>query len=152
MEYDRYQVNRTLFLIGIVCLILSLALILFSAFIFPFLLFGWIYDVPEFVIHWLHWFEDELRWSHNLSAWALFLIFFIPGIIAGIISYYSANRIDDEIYHMTPEQEEVKALKPKARNWASYIFGFKILFLIVLVFILAEIIAWLIHVEPPPLP
>lgn len=148
MEYDRYQVNRKLFILGIICLILSIVLLLFSAYILPFLVWQLAYDVPEFIVHWLYWFQDELRWPYNIGAWIIFLVFFVPGLIAGIISYYSSNKIDDEIYHMKPEKQETLPYKPRTRQWKSFSFGFKLLFLVVMVFILAEIVHWLIYIEP----
>lgn len=148
MEYDRYQQNSKLFIIGIICLLLCLSLGAFSLYIIPSLLAGWVYNIPEFILVW----QQRLIERHNFSQFGaggvICLFFLISTLISGYISYWASNRIDDEIYGLNlekpkPEVEAHSDLKE------SFGFGFKVLLLIILTLVAIFFLQWLLTVPPP---
>ena len=151
MEYDRYQTNKTVFVLGMIGLVLSIALILFSVYIFPAIILTWVYDIPEFIFHWIDWFEINYNLSSQAASWVVFLLFFIPGLILGIIAYYSSNRIDNQLYEVEPEEvveDEPVSREERIRQRETLTFGLKIFILIILVLILAAIFEWMLYIEP----
>lgn len=97
MEQDRYSYNSTLYILGIISLILALSFFFFSMYILPFLVWHLDYDVPDLISNMIMYFEDAYFYSVTTSKVLTWLIFFIPSLIAGYISYYISNYIDDQI-------------------------------------------------------
>jgi ABC-type multidrug transport system fused ATPase/permease subunit len=152
MEIDRYQVNKRLYLLGMIALVLGFALILFSFVILPNLFWNLSYDVPSFILNMKNYIEYEYRWSANQAAWGLFLLFFFPGLILIIFSYFASNKIDKTIYHLYPEREERESLWN--RFWGKTIndisLSIKIFMMILFVFVIAAILQWLLQIGPTP--
>lgn len=88
--------NDKIFILGVVCLVLSLGFLLFSLYIVPFLLWDLAYDVPDMVTNMTSTLQEDYDYSSAGSKLIVWLMFFIPGLIAGCISYYISNRIDKE--------------------------------------------------------
>lgn len=88
--------NNKMFITGVICLVLSLGFLLFSLYILPFLLWNLNYDVPDIVTDITSSLQDDYDYSVAGSKMLVWLIFFIPGMITGFISYYISNRIDRE--------------------------------------------------------
>ncbi|TAL60575.1 MAG: hypothetical protein EPN84_09270 [Legionella sp.] len=105
MEYDRYKAHHKLYIIGILSLLGCLSLLLFSLYILPYMVWGDYYDVPEFVVSLIAFFED-LKYSSASSHFIVWLLFFLPALICGLISYYVSNYIDDELFDIKPETPE----------------------------------------------
>lgn len=141
MEYDRYQQNSKLFVIGIICLLMSLALLAFGLYILPYLLWNWGYNVPEFVLSWREWLKEEYSYSDQVASWLVICVFLVPAIFCGYISQWISNYIDNQIYGIekpsnSPEEEmEVKK---------DLHFGLKIALLIILVLVLVALVQWLL--------
>ncbi len=151
MEYDRYQVNSRLFILGMVCLGASICLILFSLYILPGLIGGLVYNIPEFLFHWVDWFQRRFDLSNTAASWIVLLLFFIPGLLFAMIAYYSSNKIDDQIYGLEPpEIEEIEVLSPRERirKRESRTFVFKLLILILLVLVFAAVFEWMLYLDP----
>ncbi|KTC86756.1 hypothetical protein [Legionella brunensis] len=150
MEYDRFQQNSVLFVIGIITLLLSLSLFAFSFYILPFLLFDWVYDVPEFISIWREWLKEEYTFTDTGASWLILLIFIIPALIFGYISYLASNYIDNRLYNVVPkraENERQGELKKDIQETLGFVL--KILGAIILILVGISIIQWLLAVPTP---
>ena len=107
MEQDRFQKNHTLFILGMFSLIASMTLLALSFYIMPNLLFGWIYDVPGFIINWVEIIKIKYNYSAVVASQLVFSFLFSLAVFFGIIAYFSSNRIDNDIY-----SAELKAEAP----------------------------------------
>ena len=85
-----------IFIAGVVCLVLALGFLLFSIYIIPFFLWNVAYDVPDMITSMTSTLQEEYDYTSAGSKLIVWLIFFIPGLITGCISYYISNRIDKE--------------------------------------------------------
>lgn len=97
MEQDRFAVNNKLYIIGLISLLIALFLFFFSVYILPYLIWSLNYDIPDFISSLIAYFKDDLRYTTFNSKIVTWLIFFIPGLITGYISYYISNAIDNKI-------------------------------------------------------
>ena len=151
MEPDRYQQNSKLFIIGIVCLLLSLSLFAYSFYLLPHLLFGWVYDLPGFIFHWREWLKQKYNFSEVGAAWTIFLSFSIPALVCGYISYLTSNKVDNEIYGILPEDKETEEerIQPTSAKEDGLGFGFKLTLAIILVLMLISLLQWLLTIPPP---
>ncbi len=148
MEYDRYNENNKLYIVGIICLVLCLGFLFFSLYILPFLIWGLHYDVPEFISRMLSYFEDNYYFSHYFSAICVWFIFFIPSVITGIISYFISNNIDDHllgIVKQSDEEVEQHSVEVRQELKESAGLGIKILFLMVLVVLGVILLQFLLY-------
>lgn len=104
MEQDRYSANHKLYVVGIISLVLALGLFFFSMFILPFMIWNLNYDVPDFLSRMIIYFQ-KMDYSLPTSKTLSWLVFFVPCLIAGYISYYISNYIDDQILGIKTEDE-----------------------------------------------
>ncbi|CAM2909340.1 hypothetical protein [Legionella worsleiensis] len=105
MEQDRFSANNRLYVLGIISLILALGLFFFSMYILPFLIWNLHYDVPEFLTHLITFIEKRYDYGEVASKTISWLVFFLPGLVAGYISYYISNHIDDQILGLAKQTE-----------------------------------------------
>ncbi|MCX7116289.1 MAG: hypothetical protein NTW08_10360 [Gammaproteobacteria bacterium] len=120
MTEDRYEVNHTLYVVGLMSLLGSLSLIFFALYILPSLLWDLAYTVPDAVKTWHVWLQEERDWSASGSGWLMFSVFMVPGLILGYISYWASNRLDEGLPDLVPthielavsdEEQEVQEIK-----------------------------------------
>lgn len=150
MEPDRYQENKMVFIVAMICLLISLTLITLSLYLLPFLLFKWAYQVPAFVPDFLEWLDDSYAITGMSASLLVFFIFFIPGIIAGIISKIASNSIENHIYGLgTKKEHNHEHLKEEVKATAG--FGLKLVVIIICVFLVLFFVQWLIQ-SPVPYP
>ncbi|KTD20097.1 transmembrane protein [Legionella lansingensis] len=150
MEYDRFQQNSVLFVIGIIALLLSLSLFTICFYIFPFLLFDWVYNVPEFVSIWREWLIEEYNYTITGASWVILLIFLVPAFICGYISYFISNYIDNRLYGIVPEETaKKKRVEIRKDIQETLVFVLKILGLVILVLIGISILQWIVAVPTP---
>ena len=137
MEQDRFAFNKILYIVGIVCLLLSITLFFFSMYILPFLIWDLHYDVPDFVSNIIAFFGDQYYYSSGVSKLFCWLIFFIPSLITGVISDYISNYIDNLILGVrSPEEIEehkTESLEMRRGIRESVILSLKIFLLIGLI-------------------
>lgn len=88
--------DNKIFIAGVICLVLSLGFLLFSLYILPFLIWDLAYDVPDMVTDITSNLQEDYDYSSAGSKLIVWLVFFIPGVITGVISYYISNLIDKE--------------------------------------------------------
>ncbi len=137
MEYDRYKEHHKLYIMGIICLVLCLGFLFFSLYILPFLIWGLHYDTPELITNLVSFFQYNYQLTYRASATLTWLIFFIPSVITGIVSYYASNSIDNELLEV-PIEDEAEGQLPPATTLRedmkeSTSLGLKILFLMIVV-------------------
>lgn len=142
MEPDRYNNNNRIYIIGIICLVIAITFFFFSMYIAPFMIWNLKYDVPELITSLITLFHENYEYSLGVSKIIVWLIFFIPCLITGFVSYYISNYIDNKIYNLdikTNAEEEKTKISPdtirKIKESAS-IGGKIILLMIAIVFII----------------
>ena len=146
MEYDRYQEHSKLYLFGILCLLMCLFLLFFSLYLVPYLIWDLHYNVPDLISTLIVFFQEHYYVSNTGSKILVWLLFFIPSLVTGILSYYVSNFIDSKVLHVESEtdEEQVKQHSAVVKKVVkeSVKLGFKILSLmimIVLVILLLQI-------------
>lgn len=143
MEKDRYQQNSKLFVIGLLCLLISLSLFAFGLYILPYLLWNLSYNVPEFVYTTREWLKEYYNFTESGASWTIILFFIIPALITGYISHLASNYIDNQIHGIEREKStKISEIKKGVRE--TFEFGFKILLLIILVLIAVAFVQWLV--------
>lgn len=156
MEYNRFKQHPKLHLTGLIFLVLSMSLFAFSIFILPFLLFDWVYDVPEFILHAREWLHREFGHEYGLASFFIFLFFFLLAVITGSIARKASVGIDQKSDEMKFEEDSVKTKKElkkesfnkEAKESASILS--KIIILIVIMIVALSVFELLLYIEPPP--
>lgn len=88
--------NNKIFIVGVVCLVLSVSFLFFSLYIIPYLIWELHYDVPDFVAAAIVNVQDNYNYSGSTSKFIVWLLFLLPSLVMGLISYFISNRIDKE--------------------------------------------------------
>lgn len=149
MEADRYKHNHKLFILCMICLLMSLALFSLSLFVLPYLIWGWHYNVPEFVFTLNEWLIEYYSFTPAGAKAMVFFLLFIPAMITGFISYITSNLIENkvlDIQHVkTPDENKAPRELKESLGLAV-----KIIMMIALVIIVMFIIQWLITVPVTP--
>ena len=143
MERDRFRTNEWAYVVGMICLAFSLALFAFSFYIMPHLLFGWHYRLPDFITIWSTTLQESYQFSERGAAWALFLGYFLPAVLFAVMADILSNRIDRQIYGMDRTDFNKKTREVEDDEGSRYLV-FKIIAIIILVFIAAEFFRWMI--------
>jgi hypothetical protein len=144
MEYDRFASNSKLYVLGMICLIVCLALFFFSLFILPYLIWGLNYDIPVFIMSFLYYLQDEYEYSIGASKIIVWLAFFVPCLITGIISEFVSNFIDSNIDKEDIQKHVVTEKKISGQVKESVQFGLKILSLMIVIIILILFLQFLV--------
>ncbi len=148
MEPDRYQKNHKLYIFGMLCLLVSLSLLFFTVYLFPHLIFGWRYDVPEFITFWREWIMSSYGVSTHYASRLIFLFFFVGVLLFGLGAYFGSTRIDNEIYGINQEHAPERIKKTRDLS-ESFQFFLKALGIIVLFYFSTIVFEWLISAPPP---
>lgn len=149
MEQDRFSSNSKLYILGMICLVLCLGLFFFSLYILPYLAWGLNYNVPAIILDLLSSLQDDYNYSVGASKVIAWLIFFVPSMITGLISYFVSNYIDNNLYKSelnTKEEQETppsKQIGKEIRESAG--FGLKILGLMILIVLVIFLLQYLIQ-------
>lgn len=149
MEPDRFQHNNKYYIVGIICLVGGLSLFAFSAYILPFLLFNWHYTMPDFISIWLNDIQTIYQLSAMAAAWLILLGFFLPGIILVVIADILSNRIDNQIHGLQHAKVRPKTTT-NLDQAESRSLTFRIVLIIIIVFILARLFQWTISATLVP--
>ncbi|CEK10658.1 hypothetical protein [Legionella hackeliae] len=151
MEHSRFQQNSALFVLGIITLVLSIVLFVFSFYIVPFLFWDWVYDVPEFVSIWREWLKEEYNFTQMGASWLILLFFILPALLCGFVSYFASNYIDNRLLHMLPQKIESEKHEAVRRDLQETLIGIiKIFGAIVLVLVIVSMIQWLLSIPAIP--
>ena len=100
---DPFFKHKKLFFWSVFCLVLSCCLIGFSIFIFPHVFWGLNYAVPSILYSLAQWY----RFYYHLSGIGLGLALFLPFFIIGLVFAYIVKIIDS---YMDKEAERLAAL------------------------------------------
>jgi len=148
MEYDRFATNSKLYILGIVCLIISLSLLFISLYILPFLIWNLRYQVPALILNLQEFFHINYNYTIGQSNLLLWLVFFIPSVITGFISYLVSNRIDNQIYKIdtkTEEEEKSQHIEIQKEIKDSASLGFKILLLMIAIVVIIFLLQYFVQ-------
>ncbi len=149
MEQDRFSRNSKLYILGMICLVLCLGLFFFSLYILPYLAWGLNYNVPDVVLTLLSSLQDDYNYTEGASKLIVWLIFFVPSIVTGLISYFVSNYIDNNIYkselNLEEDQENPPSKQIGKEIKESAGFGLKILGLMILIVIVIFLLQYLIQ-------
>ncbi|KTD41357.1 hypothetical protein [Legionella parisiensis] len=149
MEQDRFGSNSKLYILGMICLVLCLGLFFYSLYILPYLAWGLNYNVPDIVLTMLSSLQDDYNYTVGASKLIVWLIFFVPCVITGLISYFVSNYIDNNIYKAELRVEEESENAPRKQIGKeikeSAGFGLKILGLMILIVIVIFLLQYLIQ-------
>lgn len=147
MAEDKYLQHKKLFFSAMIFFVLGLSLFIFAIYIVPYLVWGWNYDVPEFIFNWREWLRDTYDLSDKAAKRIIFLCILVPGIIIGIITHFIINNIEHKV--LDEDFEEVEPVKKRLENTDlrnTVIFSLRLISLIVLVILVLFSIEWLLTV------
>lgn len=145
MESSRFDTSKKLFIFGMLSLCISLCMLFFAFYIGPHLLFGWRYGVPDFINSWIYIFTYHYNYSESGARFLIFCIFFVPGILLGVVAYIISNRIDEKIYGIEREKMHFEITpKMKADFKDSASFSLRLLMLLLLVVVVILFLGWVI--------
>ncbi|QMT60254.1 hypothetical protein [Legionella sp. PC997] len=150
MEQDRFSQNSKLYILGMICLVLCLGLLFYSLYLLPYLAWGLNYNVPEMVMTLLSSLQDDYNYTVGQSKLIVWLMFFVPSLITGLISYFVSNHIDNNLYksELKPQEEQEnppsKQIGKEIKESAG--FGLKILALMILIVMAIFFLQYLIQV------
>ena len=139
MEPDRYQQNKTYYILGLVCLILSLMLFGIGLYLLPYIAFGWIYSIPDPIFVRINFIQSTYGLSWSQSSWYFLLAVFFGSFCFALVTYVTSNRIENEIFGIVREKADVK---PETKE--SYRFVLTILLTVGLIFLVAMLFQWVI--------
>lgn len=148
MEKDRFENNSKLYILGMISLVLSLGFFFFSLYILPYLIWSLNYNVPLIILSLLASLQEDYNYGVVASKTIVWLIFFLPSLITGTVSYFASNYMDKQL-NITPQSEEnfqnppSKKLGKELKDSAS--FGLKILGLMILIIILIFLLQFFIQ-------
>ena len=149
MEPDRYKKNHALFFVAMISLLFSLGLLFFSAYLFPYLVLGWVYHVPQFIFDWHEWFITDFGVSAIKVPRLIFLIFLTPALLFGVVAYFSSNQIENHIFEKEISEQQKPTRVFRGRK-ESLRFFLKILALLGLVFVVVAIgLQWILSISYP---
>lgn len=152
LEQDRYKFNRTLYLVGMLCLLISMCLMLLSLYCLAYLVWELHYSIPGFIAEWKFQLMDIYELSDNAAGLLTFFILFIPALITGAVANGISNYIDRSLL-IEKATEEPSSLPESVKKTEvllqSLIFMSKILLIIIVVLAVLFAIEWLISVPEP---
>jgi hypothetical protein len=148
MEPDRFEKNRNSFIIGIICLALGLVFFLLCFYTLPNLLFNWRYQIPTFIALLSGFLQVNYQLQPKSAGWLVFLAIFGISIILFIIAEIMSKKIDSKLYkdyNNYQTQNKINKNKVGAEQ-DSRSLVFKIIFIIILVFIASQLFHWAITI------
>jgi hypothetical protein len=100
MEEDRFRQRSKLYIFCMICLLFSLILIAFDAYILPYCLWDLHYDVPTFIIFWIEYIKEYYNYTDKMAKIILLSGFSLATIITGIVCFFASNKIENDICHV----------------------------------------------------
>jgi hypothetical protein len=147
MEPDRFAQNHVFYVVGLFCLVAGLGLLAFGLYIFPNLILGWRYSIPDFIMDFSGFFQDQYGMSAQRSSWIVSALLLLPALIFILIADVLSNKIDQKIYGISSSAKGRKlqqANRIQVGESGTKGLFFTIVMIIVVVFIAAELIQWVI--------
>lgn len=143
MEPDRYQQNHALYVFGMISLVISLGMFLYSIYIFPNLVFHWRYDVPAFISYLRIWIVENYGLSTSQTSWVIMLFFLSIAFVFGFFALIASRNIENSIY---PEQATIaEAHEKKAKRLKNPSrFFWKVVGVVILAYLATIVFHWII--------
>ncbi len=139
MEPRRFQANPKAYCFGMLCMVSAFVFFTYAFYLLPYLLWDWHYDIPDFVLRWMHdWARDE-GWRRGTLGWMVFFIFFIPGLLSTLgAKYFSAQT---ERQFLLPEEAKVPRapMRPQTKKMMWLVLS-----LIFFTWIAVHVLVWVI--------
>jgi uncharacterized protein involved in cysteine biosynthesis len=132
-----------------ICLVFCLGFLFFSLYILPYLIWELHYNVPTIILDLIATLQDDYYYSAGASKVIVWLIFFIPSLITGLISYFVSNYIENQIYKTEIKPEENQENPPSGEIGRqikeSASLGLKIFSLMILIIIVILLLQFLVQ-------
>lgn len=149
MEPDRFQHSPKIYIIGMICMIISMVLFSLGAYILPRIAFDLVYKIPDFIFTWTNLIQIAYGLNEKKAAWLILIIIFLLGLIASIITYAVSNRIENQIYAIEPDRvDEQEASEKATKEWREIgPLVLKIIFILGVVFVVSKLFHWAISIQ-----
>ncbi len=149
MEADRFGQNKVFFIVGIITLVLGLILFIISFYILPNLVFDWRYHIPVVISIFADYLQATYQLKSTAAGWLVFLGIFGTSIFLFIIADIISNKIDSEVYkdyYADNNLQAVKKNKYVGEEQDSKWLVFKIILIIIIVFVASQVFQWAISI------
>ncbi|MGC1182854.1 hypothetical protein [Legionella sp.] len=146
MQSNGFEGNSKLFITGISCLVISLGLFFFCLYILPYFLWQLSYPIPDFIFNLLAKYQDDYHYSSAGSKFFIWLIFFVPCVITGLICYFISQHLDKQRLGI-PSQSGSKMSDDQLQKQIkeSVSLGGKILGLMIAIVVILLLLQYLIQ-------
>ena len=143
--------NDRYFIVSLFSLAVSLFLLPLSLYLLPGVWFGWSYHIPAFIINGSSWLQDNFGLSEPIASWWMLGGLFVASLVFAGLAYLSSTQFHEEIKPtanplLKDEDERVKPLKQDRRELVFLVI--KIVLIMMLVYLIAEMMQWAIAVSP----
>ena len=147
---QRYKGNESLYILGIFCLFVGILMLITSIWSLPYLLLNWNIYVPYFILSTKNHLELYYNLAPNAAGLFVFSGFFFTSMILIIIADILSHRIDSELSTDNTEIVEKNKNEKKFINneTSSKTLVFKIILIIIFIFVTTQIFQWAISSTP----
>lgn len=143
MEENRYKRNKPFFFIFMFSLIIGLSLLLLSIFIMPNILWGWAYNVPDFIYVWREGIRAHYDIAEHRAGFIVLSMFLFPALLMLMVAYLSGTKIENEIQGISSAKSEHDPIISEDIKETTQ-FSLKLLSIITAVLALIFLLQWLI--------
>lgn len=150
MDRSRLGQSPTVYVLGMIALVLSIGMFLFGAYLVPNLLLGVKYAIPEFVAHLRHWLHLEYQLTDSEAEFYIVLGFFSVGALSAILAYKASNHIDNKLYlekEIQPDESE-NSENMNSNDEKTVSLTIKIIIWILVAIMVVSLLEWLIYIPP----
>jgi len=149
MEPDRFQHSPKVYIIGMICMLISMVLFGLGAYILPKIAFNLVYNIPDFIYTWSNLIQIAYGLNEKKAGWLILTVIFLLGVIASIVTYAVSNRIENQIYFIEPDKiDEHQVSGETGKEWRETgPLVLKILLILVLVFVISKLFQWAISIQ-----
>tara|TARA_Y100000588_G_scaffold306654_1_gene330425 strand:+ start:2187 stop:2645 length:459 start_codon:yes stop_codon:yes gene_type:complete len=147
MNQHSSKQREVFFYLGIAFLIISLILVGIVFYLLPHLLFGWVYDVPYFIMHWRGAIVQFYGFSNITASWVIFAILFTLAILSiSITVFLSVSNTQIERETKAPEKAVRDGRLSRDLQSTSYHL-IRIIMLVLLIIAIVEIFEFIIFID-----
>jgi len=143
MKTNSHSTKNTLFIVGMVSSVMTMALFILTVFVFPRLFFHWSYNTPEFISLLVEQMEWYLGINELIASKLLVVILFIFAVIFGVIASAASNRLN-AIQGSLPTPSSKPSIVQRTSSETRALI-MKISFYIMLVVMVFVLLTWLLE-------
>ena len=145
MEPDRYQQNKLYYVIGMIFLVVALYFFCVGTYLLPHILFGVSYSIPDVLYDRINYVEMTYHVSTKHASWIVLGAIYLVSFLCSVVTYFTSNEIDNEIYGVPTESNEIKKeSKEDKEAKESGALALKIVVIIGFIFVMAKLFQWVI--------